>query len=73
MVPMYAITMDTAAKELDETPDIGIKVGDQKIPALIFMDDLGSTAEGYEQQERTLKAIHEFGVKRKIEWGQEKC
>ena len=41
MVPMYAKTMDTAAAELDETPDIGIKVGDQKIPALIFMDDLG--------------------------------
>ena len=73
MVPMYAKTMDSAAEELNEAPDIGIKIGDQKIPALIFMDDLGSMAEGYEQQERTLKAIHEFGVKHKIEWGQDKC
>ena len=72
MVPMYAKTMDTAAEKLDETPDIGTKVGDQKIPALIFMDDLGSMAEGYEQKERTLKVIHEFGVKHRIEWGQEK-
>ena len=73
MVPMYAKTMDTAAEELEEAEDIGIKIGNQNIPALIFMDDLGSMAEGYEQQERTLQAIHEFGVKHKVEWGQEKC
>ena len=73
MVPMYAKTMDTAAEELEEAADIGIKIGNQNIPALIFMDDLGSMAEGYEQQERTLQAIHEFGVRHKVEWGQEKC
>ena len=53
MVPMYAKTMDTAA-ELEEAGNIGIKIGDQNIPTLIFMDNLGSMAEGYEQQERIL-------------------
>ena len=73
MVPMYAKTMDTAAEEMDEAPNIGIKIGDQKIPCLIFMDDLVSMAEGYDQEDETLKAIHNFGTKHKVEWGQEKC
>ena len=72
MVPMFAKTMDTAADDLREE-DLGIKIEDQTIPALIFMDDLGSMAEGYEQQEKTLQAINNFGVKHKIEWGQDKC
>ena len=73
MVPMFAKTMDTAAEELEEATNIGIKIGNQNIPALIFMDDVSSMAEGYEQQERTLQAINEFGMKHKVEWGQDKC
>ena len=72
MVPMFAKTMDTAADDLKEG-DLGIKREDQIIPALIFMDDVGSMAEGYKQQEKTLRAIDNFGVKHKIEWGQDKC
>ena len=41
--------MDIAADDLKEE-DLGIKIEDQTIPALIFMADLGSMAEGYEQQ-----------------------
>ena len=72
MVPMFAKTMDTAAEEMREK-DLGIVIRDQKIPGLIFMDDLGTMAEGYEQQEKTLETVHDFGVKHKIEWGQDKC
>ena len=72
MVPMFAKTMDTAADDLCEE-DLGIKIDGQSIPALIFMDDLGSMAEGYQQQEKTLRAINNFGIKHKIEWGQDKC
>ena len=74
MVPMFAKHMDTIIEELEEDKnDIGIEVREQKIPALLFMDDLTSLAKGYTQQEDTLKAIHGFGVKHRIEWGEEKC
>ena len=73
MVPMFAKAMDTLMEEMEETGDLGIEVSDNKIPALIFMDDVTSLAEGYDQQEQTLEAVHTFGLKHKIEWGQDKC
>ena len=49
MVPMFAKAMDTIAEEMEEEGNLGIEVDRQKIPALIFMDDLTTMAEGYEQ------------------------
>ena len=57
----------------EEEADLGITVNEHKIPALLFMDDLTSLAEGYKNKEGTLKAIHEFGIRHKIEWGEDKC
>ena len=67
MKPMYVKSMDTVAEEMEEE-NLGINIDQQRIPALVFMDDLTSMAEGYEQQERTLESISNFGVKHKIEW-----
>ena len=73
MVPMFSKTMDTLADDMADDPDIGITVGERRIPALLFMDDVLSMAEGYLQQENTLKEISEFGAKHQIEWGVDKC
>ena len=48
-------------------------MGEERIPALLYMDDATTFAEGYAQQEETLKAADEFAVKHKLEWGEEKC
>ena len=66
MVPMFAKNMDTVTEDLAESA-LGIKVANKSIPAPLLMDDLTSMAEGYKEEERTLKAIHNFVVKHKIE------
>ena len=38
-----------------------------------IVDDAITFAEGYNQQEMTLKEVHEFALKHKLEWGEEKC
>ena len=73
MVPMYAKAMDTVVEEMEEEDNLGIKIEEQNIPALVFMDDLTSLAEGYQQEEKTLESIHNFGIRHKIEWGENKC
>ena len=73
MVPMFSKTMDTASEDLLSDPNLGIQIKNDKIPALLFMDDVLTLAEGYEQQQKTLDAIAEFGTKHQVEWGQEKC
>ena len=73
MVPLFAKSMDTIAEEMEEQGDLGIETMGQTIPALLFMDDLTTMAEGYVQEQKTLDAVHNFGIKHKIEWGQDKC
>ena len=73
MVPMYAKSMDRVAEEMEEQGGLGIQINNQSIPALIFMDDLVSLAEGYIQEAKTLEAVHNFGLKHRVEWGEEKC
>ena len=73
MVPMFSKTMDTLAEDMSANDKLGISLNIQNVPALIFMDDVVSFAEGYEQQEETLKEVNKFGRKHKIEWGAEKC
>ena len=73
MVPMFAKTMDTLAEDMMEKKNLGIRLKENIIPALLFMDDVMTFAEGYNQQEQTLKAVTEFGVKHQIVWGESKC
>ena len=72
MVPMYAKSIDTLAEDMEADPTIGMQIQTCRIPALLFMDDVVTFAEGYSQQKRTLEVIHEFGVKHQIEWGVDK-
>ena len=53
--------------------DLGIKVGEAKINAQLFVDDAISYAEGYAQQELTLSEVNNFAVRHKLEWGAAKC
>ena len=72
MVPLFSKMMDTLASDMIEK-DMGITVGNAKIPSLLFVDDNVSFAEGYVQQEETLKNVNEFAIKHKLEWGAPKC
>ena len=72
MVTMFAKMMDNMAEDIMES-NLGIDIGMNRIPALIYMDDATTFAEGKDQQEETLKAAEEFAVKHKLEWGPEKC
>ena len=72
MVSMFAKMMDNLAEDIAEK-NLGMDVGDVKIPALLYMDDATTFAEGYSQQEKTLMAAEEFAIKHKLEWGPEKC
>ena len=73
MVPLFAKLMDTIAEDFSQDAHVGVEIDGNKIPAILFMDDLLTFSEGYCQQQRTLNAVSDFGVKHKIEWGQEKC
>ena len=50
-----------------------MEIKEERIPALLFMDDVLSIAEGYEQQRAALKTVREFGLKHQLEWGLDKC
>ena len=67
MVPMFAKTMDSIAEEMAEDGELGIEITDQNVPALLFMDDLTTLAEGYDQEMKTLSAVHNYGIKHNIE------
>ena len=73
MVPMFAKTMDTLAEEMMVDETLGIMINGEKIPVLIFMDDVLTFSEGYYQQQLTLDAVNEFGRKHQIKWGSSKC
>ena len=73
MVCLFAKMMDNLAEDMLDNPELGINVAGTTIPSLLFVDDATTFAEGYEQQDETLNEMHEFAVKHKIEWGQEKC
>ena len=73
IVPLFAKMMDNVAEDMLQNDELGVKIGETKIPAFLFVDDLVTLAEGYEQQEKTLNAVDEFSIKHKLSWGQEKC
>ena len=68
IVSLFAKMMDTLATDLFGK-GLGIKIGEELIPTLLFVDDSVTFADGYKQQEDTLKVVDEFAVKHKIEWG----
>ena len=73
MVALFAKLMDQLAVDLMEKRELGIKVGESKINAQLFVDDAITYAEGYKQQELTLSEVNDFALRHKLEWGAEKC
>ena len=73
MVTMFAGTMDNMAEDMMADRDLGIDIGEAKIPAMLYMDDATTFAEGEEQQEKALLNAYEFALKHKLEWGLDKC
>ena len=73
MVPMFAKMMDTLSEELENQEDIGVVVGNLRLCCLEYVDDVGTLAIGYDQQEKTLQAVNDFAIKRQLEWGVDKC
>ena len=73
MVSLFAKMMDNLAEDLLENAKLGILIGHETIPAMLYMDDAVTYAEGYDQQEETLDSVSEFAVKHKLEWGSGKC
>ena len=70
---MFAKLMDSLAEELEMTGK-GFKLDAEFIIAvLLWVDDVVSCVDGIENQEKMLENIHEFALKHKLCWGQEKC
>ena len=73
MVPLFAKMMDCLTEDISEDPGLGIFLGPTRIPALLYVDDAAPLAEGYPQQENTLRCVDEFGTKHKLEFQETKC
>ena len=73
MVTMFAGMMDRLTRDMEENEELGIKVCEERIPCLLYVDDVFTIAEGYKQQEQTLNEVFEFSLKHKLKWGPEKC
>ena len=73
MPTIFAKLMDTLAEDLLKEESIGAWIKEVLIPALLFMDDATTIAEGVEDQERMLERISDFATQHKMEWGVDKC
>ena len=73
IVTMFSKLMDTQAEDMETNERTKIKINNMNIGSFLFVDDVATVAEGYEQQEATLDAVDEFAKKHKLEWGTDKC
>ena len=73
MVPLFSFTMDTLYADLSIHTDLGVTFEHLTIPGLEYMDDVATFAVGRRQQEKTLNVLNVFAIKRKLEWGVQKC
>ena len=70
---LFSKMMDTLAEELIAAKD-GVELSDEfKIPALLWVDDVLSCANGEMEQMAMLNKIDDFAVRHKLQWGTHKC
>ena len=70
---MFAKLMDLLAEEIIASGD-GFRMNDEFIiGVLLWMDDVISSVDGYENQKKILAKIDQFARKHKLKWGQSKC
>ena len=70
---MFAKLMDSLAEELELTGEGFILDEEFIIAVLLWVDDVVSCVDGAENQEKMLQDIHDFALKHKLSWGQDKC
>ena len=73
MPTIFGKIMDTLPETLLQEKTTGAAIKGELIPALLFVDDVASITEGYEDQEKMLQQVNEFAIKHKMEWGADKC
>ena len=73
IVPLFSKMMDSLGEDMLEEETLGVIIECMRIAALLYVDDVVSVAEGYVQQENTLKAVDNFALKHKLEWSAPKC
>ena len=73
MPTIFGKLMDSLADSLLKTKDVGAWIKDVYIPALLFVDDVLTVAEGEENQKKMLEKIADFAIQHKMEWGVDKC
>ena len=70
---MFAKLMDMLAEELSTTGE-GFIVNEMLIIAvLLWVDDVVSCVEGEENQLKMLEKVHDFALRHRLVWGQNKC
>ena len=70
---LFSKMMDLLSEEVDASSE-GVRINkDLLIAILLWVDDVVSTVEGKENQEKILKRIDEFAKRHKLKWGQDKC
>ena len=73
IVTLFSKLMDTLTDDMQEDDEMGVKIENEKIANLLFVDDVATLAEGKKHQEKTLEKVHEFALKHKVKWGAHKC
>ena len=70
---MFAKLIDLIAEDLSTTEEGFNLTQEFKVSVLLWVDDVISLIEGEENQRKILDRMHEFAIKHKLTWGQNKC
>ena len=70
---LFAKLMDMIAEELNEAEEGFTLSHEFQVPALLWVDDVITIAEGEGNQELMLQKIDDFATRHKLKWGQAKC
>ena len=73
MTTTFAKLTDMLSEELILDHEMGVKIGQTRIPGLLFVDDVVTAAEDHDRQQKTLKLVDEYAMKYSLKWGVDKC
>ena len=70
---LFSKMMDVLSEELQPT-GLGFQLSETlRIPVLLWVDDVLSSAVSEKEQEEILQKVDEFAIKHKLQWGHAKC
>ena len=70
---MFAKMTDMMPEKMLQMPNMGIKIGNAEIPALLWVDDVVTISVGEKQQNETLSFVSDYAEQHKFTWGVDKC